>query len=172
MSTSNIHSLEKSQNYLDLIIIALKSLTDLDIENFKETAKALNLNQEITMKSGLIDKNIPQEHDVDGYKLQQKLQATALIITYLAKQNHELIRRAVNLLENLAEQNKHPRQSQLLSNYLEKFFTQYRLVFKQITKSETQIETLALKLLIDLLFLSDDYGYNRLQATLISGSFK
>lgn len=120
-------------NYLDLLSIAIGSLTNLDSDKLNQSLKT--------------SKSHPDKENLSN---------SITVITDKARENQELIRRAVNLWENIVEQNQSPDQISLLANYLEQFSSQYQLVPKE------QIEDLGLKLLIDLLFYSADNGYARL----------
>lgn len=124
-------------NYLDLLSIAIVSLTNLDSEKLNQRVK--------TSKSTLDEENLSN---------------LVKVITNKARENQELIRRAVNLWENIVEQNQSPYEISLLANYLEQLSSKSQLAPNQ------QIEDLGLKLLIDLLFYSTDNGYDRLWSVL------
>ncbi|MER3478283.1 MAG: hypothetical protein C4287_19745, partial [Leptolyngbya sp. ERB_1_2] len=97
--------------------------------------------------------------------------ALTLIICHLAKQQNELIRRAVALLEQLTEQNREPHQAALLGNYLDTFHNTYQERMEQGEMASTDALThLALKLLIDLLFYGSPQGVRRLWLTLLDRS--
>ena len=124
-------------NYLDLLSIAIGSLTNPDSEKLNQRVKT--------------SKSAPN---------QENLSNLVRIIADKARDNQELIRRAVNLWENIVEQNQSPYEISLLANYLEQLSGKSQLVPKE------QIEDLGLKLLIDLLFYSTDNGYDRLWSVL------
>ena len=124
-------------NYLDLLSIAIGSLTNPDSEKLNQRVKT--------------SKSAPN---------QENLSNLVRVITDKARDNQELIRRAVNLWENIVEQNQSPYEISLLANYLEQLSGKSQLVPNQ------QIEDLGLKLLIDLLFYSTDNGYDRLWSVL------
>ena len=86
-----------------------------------------------------------------------------MIICYLAKQEQELLRRAVSLLEQITSQNKPPHQTALLGDYLDKFINLYqeRMATQQEITPD-KLSNLALKLLIDLLFYSGNNGHRLL----------
>ncbi|TVQ43759.1 MAG: DUF3038 domain-containing protein [Gloeocapsa sp. DLM2.Bin57] len=138
MSLDN-HKLVLMKNYLDLLSIAIVALTNLEsksLEKFSQTSQ-ITLNEE-------------------------NLADFAQVISNKAQQHQELIRRAINLWENLAEQQQSPSDITLLANYLEQLSRQYTLTENQ------QLEQFGLKLLIDLLFYSTDHGYDRLWLVLHS----
>jgi hypothetical protein len=124
-------------NYLDLLSIAIGSLTNPDSEKLNQRVKT--------------SKSAPN---------QENLSNLVRVITDKARDNQELIRRAVNLWENIVEQNQSPYEISLLANYLEQLSRKSQLAPKE------QIEDLGLKLLIDLLFYSTDNGYDRLWSVL------
>jgi len=132
----NNQFLNNIKNYLDLLTIALASLHNSDSPQI-----IINLNPE----------------NIEDY---------ALIIADLAKEDQELLRRALNLWENLAQQNQSPRQVSLLSNYLEKFSQLSQQQNLPPFTENQQLEQFGLKLLIDLLFYSAPQGGDRLLSKL------
>jgi hypothetical protein len=98
----------------------------------------------------------------------EEARSLVLIICYLARQYHELIRRAVTLLEQITEQNRAPHQTALLGDYLDAFTNSYQERMEDGEKiSSEQLSRLALKLLIDLLFYSAANGHRRLWLALL-----
>jgi hypothetical protein len=94
--------------------------------------------------------------------------ALVLIICHLAKQQQELIRRAVALLEQLTEQNREPHQVALLGDYLDSFSNTYQERMEEGENTpQAQLTQLALGLLIDLLFYSSPSGARRLWLALM-----
>lgn len=132
MSLDN-HKLVLMKNYLDLLSIAIVALTNLESKSLEKFSKT----SQITFN-------------------EDNLADFAQVIANKAQKHQELIRRAISLWENLPEQQKLPSDITLLANYLEQLSRQYTLPENQ------QLEQLGLKLLIDLLFYSTDYGYDRL----------
>ncbi len=138
MSLDN-YKLIKMKNYLDLLSIAIVSLTNLESKTLEQAAKACQvaLNEE-------------------------NLRIFAEIITNIAQQHPELIRHAVTLWENLPSQQQLPSQIILLADYLDRFSR------KCPSANNQQLEQLGLKLLIDLLFYSTDHGSDRLWSVIES----
>jgi len=95
-----------------------------------------------------------------------------LITCYLAKQHQELIRRAVALLEQMAESHREPHQAALLGDYIDAFNNTYQERMEEDDTSTDAIAHLGLKLLIDLLFYSSPGGHRRLWLALIDRSAK
>jgi hypothetical protein len=101
----------------------------------------------------------------------EEARALVLIACHLAKQHHELIRRAVSLLEQVTEQNREPHQVALLGDYLDRFSNTYQERMDAGDRVSTHMLThLALKLLIDLLFYSAPQGSRRLWIALLDRS--
>jgi Protein of unknown function (DUF3038) len=97
--------------------------------------------------------------------------ALVLICCHLAKHHHELIRRAIALLEQLTDQNREPHQAALLGDYLDTFHNTYQDRMEDGEAVSPEILThLALKLLIDLLFYGSTNGARRLWIALLDRS--
>ncbi|ELR96241.1 DUF3038 domain-containing protein [Gloeocapsa sp. PCC 73106] len=129
------------KSHLDLIFIALASLS--------------NLNS---------DTSLTETHNLEDLK------ALAQMIFDLTRQRQELVRRAVSLLENMDEQHQPFAQSTLLGDYLDKFARKYQQHPTTPELTDEQLEHLAIKLLIDLLFYSASNGYDRLWSVLLQQS--
>ena len=95
-------------NYLDLLSIAIGSLTNPDSEKLNQRVKT--------------SKSAPN---------QENLSNLVRVITDKARENQELIRRAVNLWENIVEQNQSPYEISLLANYLEQLSRKSQLAPKE-----------------------------------------
>ncbi|MHC5725706.1 MAG: DUF3038 domain-containing protein, partial [Nostoc sp.] len=103
----------------------------------------------------------------------KEARSLVLITCYLAKQHQELIRRAVGLLEQMAENNREPHQAALLGDYIDAFCNTYQERMEEDEQISTDLLTnLALKLLVDLLFYSAAGGHRRLWLALIDRSTK
>lgn len=98
----------------------------------------------------------------------EDLRSLTLIICQLAKQNQELIRRAVALLEQLTEEQREIQTSSLLADYINTFSKLYSEGKKhQITSTPENLTQLALKKIMDLLFYSTSSGHQRLWFSLL-----
>ncbi|WP_319420677.1 DUF3038 domain-containing protein [Pleurocapsa sp. FMAR1] len=156
--------LENIKSYLDLAILALEAIANISSEAIIEAAKDLNLEsivgERLTLwrlrASNPLRKSTGKRKKLDV----EEARSLVLIICYLANQHQELLRRAVSLLEQTAEQNKTPRQTALLEKYLDKFINYYH---ERINDSDTlsieSLSELAWKLLISLLFYSSNNGH-------------
>jgi hypothetical protein len=164
--------LDNIKAHLDIILLALEALTDIGSEEMLQAAQALKLENIIADRVGLwrLRQSNPLRKSSGGRKKLdiEEARSLVLIICYLARQQHELIRRAVTLLEQITEQNKAPHQTALLGDYLDAFTNSYQERMEggeQI--SAEKLSRLALKLSIDLLFYSSANGHRRLWLALL-----
>jgi Zn-dependent oligopeptidase len=126
--TIHERQLKQIQNKISLILLAISALE-------------INHNQI----------QIPQQ--------EQELQPTLLQVTSLLQQNQELIRRACSLLEQMNQRNEPPNSYGILKDYLHKFTQNYEPeLIPGATLSPENVQQLALKLLVDLLFYSGQSG--------------
>jgi hypothetical protein len=164
--------LDNIKAQLDLILLALEALTGIGSEAMLQAAADLNLEALIADRVALwrLRQSSPLRRGQGGRKKLDVEEARALVFIscHLAKQHQELIRRAVGLLEQMAEQNREPHQAALLGDYLDAFNNTYqeRMEDGDNTSPET-LTHLAFKLLIDLLFYSAANGSRRLWLALI-----
>ena len=99
----------------------------------------------------------------------EEARSLVLIICYLAKQEQDLLRRAVGLLEQITSQNKPPHQTALLGDYLDKFINLYQeRMENQAEITPDKLSDLGLKLLIDLLFYSGNNGHRLLWLAILN----
>ena len=96
-----------------------------------------------------------------------------LIACFLAKQHQELIRRAIDLLEQAAQNDSEPHRTAMLGDYLDAFNNTYQERMEDDRNVSTdKLTQLALKLLVDLLFYSSPGGHRRLWLALLDRSQK
>ena len=162
-----INQLDNIKTHLDIILLALESITDISSEAMLAAAKELNLESVIADRVALwrLRQSNPLRKSSGGRKKLdvEEARSLVLIICYLAKQNQELLRRAVSLLEQVSQQHKEPYQTALLGDYLDKFINTYQERMEIEEKITTKkLSDLALKLLIDLLFYSGNNGHRLL----------
>ncbi|MBE8989599.1 DUF3038 domain-containing protein [Nostoc sp. LEGE 12450] len=162
---------------LDLVLLALETLTGIGSEAMLSAATDLNLESRVPDRVALwrLRQSNPLRKGQGGRKKLdvEEARSLVLIICYLAKQHQELIRRAVGLLEQMAENNREPHQAALLGDYIDAFCNTYQERMEEDEKISTDLLTnLALKLLVDLLFYSAPGGHRRLWLALIDGSTK
>ncbi|MHC5935663.1 DUF3038 domain-containing protein [Nostoc sp.] len=162
---------------LDLVLLALETLTGIGSEAMLSAATDLNLESRVPDRVALwrLRQSNPLRKGQGGRKKLdvEEARSLVLIICYLAKQHQELIRRAVGLLEQMAENNREPHQAALLGDYIDAFCNTYQERMEEDEQISTDLLTnLALKLLVDLLFYSAVGGHRRLWLALIDRSTK
>ncbi|AFY36368.1 DUF3038 domain-containing protein [Calothrix sp. PCC 7507] len=162
---------------LDLVLLALETLTGIGSEAMLSAAINLNLESRVPDRVALwrLRQSNPLRKGQGGRKKLDVEEARSLVLItcYLAKQQQELIRRAVSLLEQMAENNQEPHQTALLGDYIDAFCNTYQERMEEDEQISTDLLTrLALKLLVDLLFYSATGGHRRLWLTLIDRSTK
>jgi hypothetical protein len=164
--------LDNIKAQLDLVLLALEALTGIGSEAMLQAAAELNLESLVADRVALwrLRQSSPLRRGQGGRKKLDVEEARALVLIscYLAKQHQELIRRAVALLEQMAEQNREPHQAALLGDYLDAFNNTYQERMENgDNASPDALANLALKLLIDLLFYSAANGPRRLWLALM-----
>ncbi|AFY40853.1 DUF3038 domain-containing protein [Nostoc sp. PCC 7107] len=160
---------------LDLVLLALETLTGIGSEAMLSAAVNLNLESRVPDRVALwrLRQSNPLRKGQGGRKKLdvEEARSLVLIICYLAKQHQELIRRAVGLLEQMAENNREPHQAALLGDYIDAFCNTYQERMEEDDQISTELLThLALKLLVDLLFYSAPAGHRRLWLALIDSA--
>lgn len=167
--------LDNIKAHLDLILLALEALANITSEAMLQAAYELKLNNIIADRVGLwrLRQSNPLRKSSGGRKKLdiEEARSLVLIICYLAKQNQELIRRAVTLLEQVTVQQREPHRTALLGDYLDNFSNAYQERMEtEDYRSPDRLSKLAFKLLIDLLFYSSPNGHRRLWLALLDYS--
>ena len=162
---------------IDLVLLALEALTGIGSEAMLSAAINLNLESRVPDRVALwrLRQSNPIRKGQGGRKKLDVEEARSLVLItcYLAKQHQELIRRAVDLLEQHAQNNREPHFSALLGDYIDAFCNTYQERMEDSENVSTDMLTnLALKLLIDLVFYSGPGGHRRLWLVLIDRSTK
>ncbi|MBD2360187.1 MULTISPECIES: DUF3038 domain-containing protein [unclassified Anabaena] len=173
----NVIQWENIKTQLDLVLLALETLTGIGSEAMLSAAIDLNLESRVPDRVALwrLRQSNPIRKGQGGRKKLdvEEARSLVLIICYLTKQHQELIRRAVGLLEQMAAKNREPHQVALLGDYIDAFCNTYQERMEEDEQISTDLLThLALKLLIDLLFYSAPGGHRRLWLALIDRSAK
>ncbi|MBD2664393.1 DUF3038 domain-containing protein [Richelia sinica] len=168
---------ENIKTQLDLVLLALETLTGIGSEAMLSAAINLNLESKVPDRVALwrLRQSNPLRKGQGGRKKLdiEEARSLVLIICYLAKQHQELIRRAVGLLEQMAATNREPHQTALLGDYIDAFCNTYQERMEEDEHISTDLLTkLALKLLVDLLFYSASGGHRRLWLALIDRATK
>lgn len=168
---------ENIKTQLDLVLLALESLTGIGSDAMLSAAVNLKLESKIPDRVALwrLRQSNPLRKGQGGRKKLdvEEARSLVLIICYLAKQHQELIRRAVGLLEQMTANNQQPHQAALLGDYIDAFCNTYQeRMAEEETTSTDLLTRLSLKLLINLLFYSTPGGHRRLWLALIDISTK
>lgn len=164
--------LDNIKTQIDLVLLALESLAGIGSEAMLQAALALNLESKIPDRVTLwrLRQSNPLRKGEGGRKKLDIEEARSLVLIscYLAKQHQELIRRAIDLLEQVTESNSEPHKTALLGDYLDAFNNTYLERMEDDSNISTdKLTQLALKLLVDLLFYSSTGGHRRLWLALL-----
>ncbi len=167
--------LDSIKAQLDLVLLALEALAGIGSEAMLQAATDLKLESLVADRVALwrLRQSSPLRKGQGGRKKLDVEEARALVLIscHLAKQHAETIRRAVALLEQMAEQKREPHQTALLGDYLDAFNNTYQERMDDGDRvSPNVLMNLALKLLIDLLFYSAANGPRRLWLALMDRS--
>lgn len=168
-------TLTSIKSHLDLVLLALESLTGIGSDGILQAAVALDLEMVVSDRVGLwrLRQSNPQRQSAHGRKTLDVEEARALVlmICHLAAAHQSLIRRAVTLLEQMTRQGKDPYRAALLGDYLDRFTNTYHERMK-VPEHHTpdHLTHLACKLLVDLLFYSVPQGGRRLWLALFDFS--
>lgn len=169
--------LDNIKTQLDLVLLAIEALAGIGSEAMLQAASHLNLEAKVPDRVALwrLRQSNPLRKGEGGRKKLDVEEARSLVLIscYLAKEHQELIRRAVALLEQVAENNGEPHKAALLGDYIDAFSNTYQERMEENENiSMNQLTNLALKLLIDLLFYSSSSGHRRLWLALLDRSEK
>ncbi len=166
--------LNQIKAYLDLILLALEALTEIGSETMLQAAEELKLQK--ILSDRLVLWRLRQANPLrkSGSSGRKKLdvdeaKAITLITSHLAHKSEISIRQAVAELEKCAAKNSLPYRQKILGDYLDRFYAMYEE--RMATPlANSNLEKLALKLLIDLLFYSSASGARRLWISLLERS--
>ena len=177
LSAPNQVQWDNIKTQLDLVLLALETLTGIGSEAMLSAAIDLNLESRVPDRVALwrLRQSNPLRKGQGGRKKLDVEEARSLVLItcYLAKQHQELIRRAVGLLEQMAQDNREPHQAAILGDYIDAFCNTYQERMEEdATISTDELTHLALKLLIDVLFYTAPGGHRRLWLALIDRSTK
>ena len=173
----NPAQLDNIKTQLDLVLLALEALAGIGSEAMLQAATDLNLESKVPDRVALwrLRQSNPLRKGEGGRKKLDVEEARSLVLIscYLAKQHQELIRRAVALLEQVAQNNGEPHKAALLGDYMDAFTNTYQERMEEDEQISTDVlANLALKLLIDLLFYSGSGGRRRFWLALLDRSEK
>lgn len=169
--------LDNIKTQIDLVLLALESLAGIGSEAMLQAASALNLESKIPDRVTLwrLRQSNPLRKGEGGRKKLdiEEARSLVLIACFLAKQHQELIRRAIDLLEQAAQNDSEPHRTAMLGDYLDAFNNTYQERMEDDRNISTdKLTQLAFKLLVDLLFYSSPGGHRRLWLALLDRSQK
>ncbi len=175
LKVPNAGQLDNIKTHLDLVILALEAIANISSDRILQVAKELELESLVSDRVALwrLRQSNPLRNSSGGRKKLdvEEAKSLVLIICYLAKQEGELLRRAVSLLEQVTQQNKPPHQTSLLGDYLDKFTNLYQgRMIESTENNPLSLQDIALKLLIDLLFYSGANGHRLLWLAILERS--
>ena len=175
LKVPNANQLDNIKTHLDLVILALEAIANISSDRILQVAKELELESLVSDRVALwrLRQSNPLRNSSGGRKKLdvEEAKSLVLIICYLAKQEGELLRRAVSLLEQVTQQNKPPHQTSLLGDYLDKFTNLYQeRMIESPENNPVSLQDIALKLLIDLLFYSGANGHRLLWLAILESS--
>jgi hypothetical protein len=165
--------LDNIKTHLDLVLLALEALAGIGSDAMLQAAADLDLESMVADRVELwrLRQSNPKRKSSGGRKKLDVEEARALVLIscHLARQQQELIRRAVALLEQMAQEQREPHSASLLGDYLDAFSNTYQDRMEDGEDLSSDVLTkLALKLLIDLLFYSTANGHKRLWVALLN----
>ena len=163
-----LHSI-KAQ--LDLVLLALEALTGLGSDAMLAAANELGVSDLLSDRVNLwrLRQASPLRKGQGRKKLDvDEARALVLVSCHLAIAHRDPIRQAVTRLEQALAQGQPPHRTAQLGDYLDAFSNAYqdRMEGDQ-TATTDEINTLGLKLLIDLLFYSGFSGSRKLWVALL-----
>jgi Protein of unknown function (DUF3038) len=163
--------LDNIKTQIDLVLMSLEALTGIGSEAMLQAAVDLGVQEMVGDRVALwrLRQSNPIRRGTGGRKKLDIEEARSLVLIscQLAQKHHETIRRAVCLLEELAEQNRPPHQAALLGDYLDQFTNLYQERMEDDHRTPAALTDIGLKLLIDLLFYSAPQGIRRLWMALL-----
>ncbi|MBV9387955.1 MAG: DUF3038 domain-containing protein [Chroococcidiopsidaceae cyanobacterium CP_BM_ER_R8_30] len=168
--------LDKIKVQLDLVLLALEALARVDTNVIIQAAAHLNLEPQvlayITSRQPQLSDSLPESEASQPQRDEEAVRSLVLTICYLSRQHQELIRRAVTLLEQLVVDRRSPHDIALLGDYLDTFNQLYQERWLDEDKIATSdlLNSVALKLLVELLFYSGPGGHHRLWSRLLKGA--
>ncbi len=163
--------LDNIKTQIDLVLLALESLVNLGSEAMLQAAEVLGVQERVGDRVALwrLRQSNPMRRGSGGRKKLDIEEARSLVLIscHLAQAHQSTIREAINCLEDLTAQNRQPYQAPILGDYLDRFTNLYQERMEEDALSSQDLMTLALRLLVDLLFYSSPQGARRLWLALL-----
>jgi hypothetical protein len=159
---------------LNLLCEAIACLIEIPQEHLSRLAQLLQI--ELPIEEIFPLSNLSLASTADFSQGLAQVQGQTILVHNVAKQQQMLLRRAVGLIEQVNTYNTDLRQISLLKDYVEKFQTKFLVnglvapVYQKLYGDKLPIEQankLAFKLLIELLFYSNNQGDRLLWSALV-----
>lgn len=170
-ATLTPQQLQSLKAQLDLVLLALECLTGVGSEAVLEVAAQLGLATMLSDRVTLwrLRQASPLRKGQGRKRLDvEEARALVLVIGQLASQHRPTIRSAVAALERVLEQGRPVYRVASLGNYLDSFTNAYQE--RMVGVPVDNLTSLALKLLVDLLFYSGPEGSRKLWLALLDRS--
>lgn len=155
---------------LDLVLLSLEALVGIGSEAMLAAANELGLSALAGDRVGLwrLRQSSPLRKGQGRKKLDvDEARALVLVSCHLARAHQNTIEKAVSLLETALDQNRPPHRTALLGDYLDAFNNTYEERMEADRATAEELNGLALKLLVDLLFYGGAGGERRLWLALL-----
>lgn len=156
---------------LDLVLLALETLTGIGSDAMLAAAKALGMEEVLSDRVSLwrLRQASPLRKGQGRKKLDvEEARALVLVSCHLAQQHQVAIRQTVGLLEEALDRQQPLHRVARLGDYLDSFSNTYQERMEgDGDATPEELSQLALKLLTDLLFYSGASGNRRLWLSLL-----
>lgn len=163
--------LDNIKAQLDLVLLALETLTGLGSDAMLTAARALGMEEFLSDRVSLwrLRQASPLRKGQGRKKLDvEEARALVLVCCHLARQHQRNIRQTVGLLEEALERGQPLHRTAQLGDYLDAFSNTYQERMEgDSDATPDELSTLALKLLTDLLFYSGTSGERQLWLSLL-----
>jgi Protein of unknown function (DUF3038) len=154
---------------LNEIATAIAALTQVDRVELAKIAQDLQVAEIVS--DWIDDWSLDRSAKHSRFTLTQ-IRALVTIFNQLARQHQAAIRQHLNYWQQTIEYEQLPIQSPALADYINNFITIYQSRFGRGTQSFERLSTIALNLLLGLLFYSSPNGHQRLWTALLHRSHR
>ncbi|WP_310488941.1 DUF3038 domain-containing protein [Chamaesiphon sp. VAR_69_metabat_338] len=152
---------------LNEIVTGIAALTQVDRVELAKIARDLQV--EAIVSDWIDDWSLDRAARQTQFTVQQ-IRAVVTIVNQLTQQHQSTIRQHLNYLHQTIEDRQLPIQSPALADYINNFMTIDRVRSSRSTQSLELLETIALNVLLGLLFYSSPNGHQRLWTALLQRS--
>jgi Protein of unknown function (DUF3038) len=154
---------------LNEIATAIAALTQIDRVAVAKIAQDLQIESIVSdwIDDWSLDRPAKYKHFTG-----QQIRALVTIVNQLASQSQATIRQHLDYWHQTIEYEQLPIQSPALADYINNFITIYQARFGRDTHSFETLSTIALNLLLGLLFYSSPNGHHRLWTALLQRSHR